>query len=127
VASAEHWAMPHWLQWVDWGLLLLPETAAKRASMPTKLAEYFATGVRPMFYGCNSEASRWVERAGSGYVLRSIDADELRAAARAVAESVPEYERLRNAREVTATHFGLASCLDRYTRFVQACLSSDDV
>jgi glycosyl transferase family 4 len=119
--SAEHRMMPEWLQWIDWGLLLLPETAAKRASVPTKLAEFFATGVRPLFFGCNSEATRWVERAGSGHVLPSIDLDDLRAGARFIADSPTDYERLRTAREKTAPHFGLVSCLDRYVRLVGAC------
>ena len=123
VASAEHWTMPHWLQWIDWGLLLLQETAAKRASMPTKLAEFFATGVRPMFFGCNSEAVRWVDRAGSGYVPPSLAESDLRAAARVMTDSTLDYGRLRAAREVSATHFALTAGLERYERFVNACLS----
>jgi hypothetical protein len=125
LASAEHRAMPDWLQWIDWGLLLLPETAAKRASMPTKLAEFFATGVRPAFFGCNSEATRWVERAGSGHVLRSMDAAELEAAARIISDSTPDYASLRAAREITAPHFGLAAGLEHYARFLGDCLSLD--
>jgi hypothetical protein len=124
LASAEHWAMPDWLQWIDWGLLLLPETAAKRASMPTKLAEFFATGVRPVFFGCNSEATRWVERAGSGYVLPSITPEQLLEASSVVTASTIDHARLLRARGITEPHFSLASCLDRYVRFVGACLSS---
>lgn len=123
VASAEHWAMPHWLQWIDWGLLLLQETAAKRASMPTKLGEYFATGVRPLFFGCNSEAVRWVDRAGSGYVPPSLGESDLRAAARVITDSAVDYGRLRAAREISAPHFTLTAGLERYGRVVSACLS----
>jgi hypothetical protein len=123
LAEAEHWSMPNWLQWIDWGLLLLPETAAKRASMPTKLAEFFACGVRPIFYGCNSEATRWVERACSGYVLPSIDEAALTYAARNITDSQADHARLRRAREITIPHFGLVSCIDRYVRLVSACLS----
>jgi hypothetical protein len=124
LAEAEHWVMPYWLQWIDWGLLLLPETAAKRASMPTKLAEFFAAGVRPVFYGCNSEAARWVERAGSGYVLTSIEPAALKYAADNVSHSVTDQTRLRTAREITMPHFGLVSCIGRYARLVGTCLSS---
>jgi Glycosyl transferase 4-like domain len=123
LATADHWSMPDWLQWIDWGLLLIPESAANRAKMPTKLAEFFATGVRPIFFGCNSDASSWVERAGSGHVLRSMDEAALRAAARATADPDADCARLRAAREVTAPHFSLASGLDRYRRFVGDCLS----
>jgi Glycosyl transferase 4-like domain len=103
VASARHWEMPEWLQWLDWGLLLIPETAANRAKMPTKLAEFFAAGVRPVFFGCNPDAARWVERAGS----------------------VIDPKVLRVAREATELHFGLNSGLDRYARFVRACAHRD--
>jgi hypothetical protein len=123
VAAAEHRCMPDWLQWVDWGLLLLPETAAKRASMPTKLAEFFAAGVRPIFFGCNSEAARWVERAGSGYVLPSLDADALRHTARKITRTEAEHAPLRTAREITMPHFGLVSCVERYGRLISACQS----
>ncbi len=122
VAYAEHSRMPDWLQWIDWGLLLVPETAANRAKMPTKLAEFFAAGVRPMFFGCNSDAARWVERAGSGCVLRSVDEGELQRAARAIAGSVVDVAQLRAARDVTAPHFGLSSGLDRYERLIASCL-----
>jgi hypothetical protein len=125
LAFAEHSIMPEWLQWMDWGMLLVPETAANRAKMPTKLAEFFATGVRPVFFGCNSDAARWVERAGTGYVLRSIGDEDLQAAAAFMAESTIECARLRAAREITAPHFGLKSGLDRYHRLVAACLSGE--
>lgn len=125
LASAEHWHMPDWLQWIDWGLLLIPETAANRAKMPTKLGEFFATGVRPVFFGCNSDAARWVKRAGSGYVLGSIDEGELRAAASAITDSAVDYARLRRGRDVTAPHFSLASGVERYERFVGRCISRE--
>lgn len=129
LSAVDHTDMPEWLQWIDWGMLLLPETAAKRASMPTKLAEFFATGVRPMFFGCNSEAAHWVERAGSGYVLPSIGNEALRDAARFMSDSKVNHEQLHAARQVTSVHFGLASCVDRYAGLLGACVpgETDDV
>jgi hypothetical protein len=124
VATALHTSMPDWLQWIDWGLLLIPETVANRAKVPTKLAEFFATGVRPMFYGCNVDVARWVERAGSGYVLRSVDEGSLLAGARNMTEEVADRSLLRGARDATAPHFGLAAAMDRYCRVVDHCLSS---
>lgn len=123
LASAEHRAMPMWLRWIDWGLLLVPETIANRAKMPTKLAEFFAAGVRPMFYGCNSDVATWVKRAGSGHVLPSIDENALVSAAHTMTESAFDHEKLRAAREITAPHFSLASGVERYFEFVSACLS----
>lgn len=127
LAAATHWNMPDWLQWIDWGMLLVPEMAANRAKMPTKLAEFFATGVRPVFFGCNSDVARWVHRAGSGHVLSGIDERELHAAARAIADSPPHPGRLKAARDITAPHFALASGIERYHRLLEACLSRPPV
>jgi hypothetical protein len=122
ISTATHWTMPEWLQWLDWGLLLVPETQANRAKMPTKLAEFFASGVRPVFFGCNADAARWVERAGSGHVLRSTTDAELDRAAHAIAELGVDCAALRSARETTAPHFSLSSGLDRYVRLLEACV-----
>jgi Glycosyl transferase 4-like domain len=106
LAAPTHWEMPGWLQWIDWGMLLVPEMAANRAKMPTKLAEFFATGIRPVFFGCNSDVAHWVRRAGSGHVLSALDEAELDAA-----------------REITAPHFSLTSGVERYHRLLATCLS----
>ena len=115
LTRADHDAMPEWLSLLDWGLLLLnPASPAKRASVPTKLAEFFATGVRVAQFGCNEEISDWVRRAGSGVVLPSVDAQGLEAAARLIAASTRDEAVLARAREVTAPHFSLKSGLERY-------------
>jgi hypothetical protein len=118
VAAAKHWEMPDWLQWIDWGMLLVPEIAANRAKMPTKLAEFFATGVRPMFFGCNSDVARWVERAGSGHVLAGVEEPALEAGARVIAGPPAALAVLQRAREVTAPHFSLTSGIARYARLL---------
>jgi hypothetical protein len=123
VAAAEHWEMPDWLQWIDWGMLLVPENAANRAKMPTKLAEFFATGVRPMFFGCNSDVARWVERAGSGHVLTGVDDGSLEAGARVIAGSRARFDSLKAARDITAPHFSLVSGIARYARLLDACVA----
>lgn len=124
VASARHDDMPSWLPWVDWGLLLLADTIAKRGSMPTKLAEFFASGVRPVAYGCNSEMTNWVRRAGSGIVLDSIEYGDLLNATRSIVDSTPNIDALRHARQVTAHHFSLSSGVERYESLLRSLLSS---
>lgn len=121
VTRADHDAMPEWLSLIDCGLLLLqPSSPAKRASVPTKLAEFFAAGVRPVQFGCNAEVSDWVRRAGSGLVLDSVDAAGLeRAAAWIVAPGRSDAE-LAQARARTAEHFSLRTGLDRYVRVLTA-------
>jgi glycosyltransferase involved in cell wall biosynthesis len=107
--------MPEWLSLVRWGLLLLDSPNAKRGSMPTKLAEFFAAGVRPLQHGCNTEVSDWVRIAGSGHVLPNVNEAELTRAAEFVC-SAPEVdaELLLAARKRTEGHFSLTGGIERY-------------
>ena len=57
--------------------------------MPTKLAEFFATGIAPIGHGANSEVTDWVRRAGSGLALDDLSIDSLERAAEFVAKGVP--------------------------------------
>ena len=58
--------------------------------MPTKLAEFLATGVRPVQFGCNEEVSAWVRRTGSGLVLDEVSAAGLGRAADAIISTAPD-------------------------------------
>jgi hypothetical protein len=118
LASAIHEDMPAWLGWIDFGLLLLADKIAKRGSMPTKLAEFFAAGVRPVAHGCNSEMSSWVRRAGSGIVLETVSDEDIAGASHSVANTTCTIADLRRAREVTAPHFSLASGVERYANLL---------
>lgn len=111
---ANHDDMPQWMSVIDWGLMLLvPASRAKRASMPTKLAEFLASGVRPVHSGCNEEVTGWVRRAGSGLALESLDSGSLERAAMAMVTLRPDSE-LAVAREVARAHFSLESGIARY-------------
>lgn len=114
VTTASHEAMPEWLSRIDWAIQLLNSGVAKRGSMPTKLAEFFAAGVRPIHFGCNEEVSDWVERAGSGLVLRSLEPDHLESAAEYVAAAAAAPQVLEQARARTQPHFDLAAGLASY-------------
>lgn len=114
VSVAPHEAMPAYTALIDFAVMLLVVNAAKRASVPTKLAEMFASGVRPVYFGCNDEVTEWVKKAGSGHVLDRISEPELERAAGFMATTRPDHEALARAREVTAPHFSLATGLDRY-------------
>lgn len=114
---APHERMPEELRSMSWAILLLtPETRAKRGSMPTKLAECFASGVRVCAYGCNSEMEDWVRRAGGGWVLPGVTPHELEAAADHVASAVDEPNLA--AREATRAHFALDGGIARYRRLL---------
>jgi glycosyltransferase involved in cell wall biosynthesis len=115
ITSVEHNQIHKWLPWIDFGLtLLVKPNEAKRASMPTKLAEFFATGVSPISHGANSEVTDWVSRAGSGMVLEDLSSDRLERAVDFVARGVPEADVLIGARLAAEKHFSLDSGVERY-------------
>lgn len=118
-AKATHEEMPAWLSRVDWGLLLLEADFSKSASMPTKLGEFFASGVRPVHFGCNAEVGDWVMRTGSGITLGDLTDASLRRAADAIAGAGSDPELLRAARERARAHFSVASGLDRYEALIR--------
>lgn len=119
LTAAAHRDMPRWMDWIDWSILLLPDVAAKRGSMPTKLAEFFASGVRVVAHGCNAEMTSWVRRAGSGVTLEDVSDEHLSMAADSMMMARPTQE-LEAARAVTAPHFSLSCGLDRYSELLRA-------
>lgn len=121
MTRADHDVMPDWLSLIDWGMLLLnPSSPAKRASMPTKLAEFLACGVRPVQFGCNEEVSSWVRKTGAGFVLDDVAPQSLDAAARRISESKRDDAQLAKAREVAAPHFSLQSGIEKYEQVLLA-------
>jgi glycosyltransferase involved in cell wall biosynthesis len=123
VRRAPHEEMPAWLARIDWGLLLLVDRFAKWASMPTKLAEFFASGIRPIAFGCNAELRHWVERAGSGHVLPDLSEASLRRAAAVVASSKRDPNLLEAARQRTRPHFDLVAGVDRYESVLRTIIA----
>jgi hypothetical protein len=120
IERADHRAMPGWLGLIDWGLqLLTPERPAKRASMPTKLAEFLGTGVRPVHYGCNAEVDEWVRRTGSGIVLKDLSDASIEEAARTIVTQRLDRASIERAREIAAPHFSLASGVARYEELMR--------
>lgn len=115
VESANHAEMPKWMATVDWGLTLLYTTQAKRGSMPTKLGEFLASGVRPIHHGCNTEVTRWVDFTGSGIVVSDLSRQGIRDVAKRIAEDDASKVDLKHARDVAMAHFSLENCAQRYT------------
>ncbi len=115
VCSAPNDEMPLWLSILDWGCLLLRSPFAKRGSMPTKLAEFAAVGVRPIHHGCNEEVGRWVDTLGTGFQLPDTSKPRLDEIATTVAASPHlSVARLAEGRQRLRPHFGLEHGADRY-------------
>lgn len=124
IRSVDHDRIHRWLPWIDFGLMLLVEpNQAKRASMPTKLAEFLATGVAPLAHGANPEVTHWVERAGSGFALGDLSEGSLQRAAEFVTQSVRDEAGLARARLVAKDHFSLDSGARRYDALFRSILS----
>jgi glycosyltransferase involved in cell wall biosynthesis len=114
LTTARHQDMADWMKHIDWAILLLNARYSKRGSMPTKLAEFFAAGVRPIQYGCNEEVSRKVQESGLGLVLEGVTTEDLRRAAAAVAATPLSNEQAARAREATSSHFSLEAGVRKY-------------
>ena len=109
-----HDQIQRWVPRIDWGLMVLATTPAKRASMPTKLAEFLAAGVRPIHHGCNDEVGRWVRDAGTGVSLEDLSDAAIASAVATITESRRDVERLRRGRSIAEPHFALARGIERY-------------
>jgi glycosyltransferase involved in cell wall biosynthesis len=127
VAAARHEDMPAWLGCMDWGLLLVKESLAKRGSMPTKLAEFLAAGVRPIQYGCNSEVSRRVAETDSGIVVRDLSDAGLKAAAALISATPLNTTAVLRARETTRAYFDLESGIQKYACLLRRLLISESL
>jgi glycosyltransferase involved in cell wall biosynthesis len=114
LTMARHQDMADWMKQLDWAILLLNTRYSKRGSMPTKLGEFFAAGVRPIQYGCNEEVSRKVRESGLGLVLEGVTEEDLRRAAMTVAATPLSDEQIEKAREATCSHFSLEAGVRKY-------------
>jgi len=123
ISSVPHECMHLWLPWIDFGLMFRVSNQANRASMPTKLAEFFATGVMPIAYGANSDVTDWVTRAGSGLVLDDLSVDSLERATDWISKGVRDADVLARARLVAEKHFSLDAGTERYDTLFQDILS----
>jgi hypothetical protein len=124
VTSIGYERIHRWLPWIDFGLMLrVSSNQANRASMPTKLAEFFASGVAPIDHGANSEVVDWVSRTGSGLGLDDLSIESLERAAEFVAGGTPDFDVLVRARRAAEHHFSLDSGAARYDTLFQTILS----
>lgn len=114
VVQSRYRDMPEWMSLMDWGLLLLNETFAKRGSMPTKLAEMLACCVRPIQYGCNQEVVAKVRALGSGIVLTNLSFDELARCAEQIAATRCDLEVVYRARDKAREEFGIEFGINKY-------------
>ncbi|QED28703.1 glycosyltransferase family 4 protein [Microvenator marinus] len=112
IQSVEHSEVPRWMGCMDWGLLLLKENVAKRASMPTKLAEFLACGVRPIYHSCNEDMANVMMKSQSGIRV------DLGRALRDIAMEVTRSDKVSvdNGWDPVETHLGLRAGVERYAR-----------
>jgi hypothetical protein len=124
ITSVGHERIHLWLPWVDFGLTLcVRPNEANRASVPTKLAEFFACGIAPLDHGANTEVVAWVRRAGSGLGLDDLSMDSLERAVDFVASGAPDTDVLVRARLDAEGHFSLDSGAKRYDTLFRSVLS----
>ncbi len=106
--------MPQWVPHLDWAVQILNTTPAKRASMPTKLAEFLACGVRVVHHGCNEEVGSWIRRTEAGLVLDDLSESTISEAVAAFRDSRRDLDAATRTRTLAAQHFSLESGVHRY-------------
>jgi hypothetical protein len=114
ITQSRYQDMPDWMRLMDWGFLLLNETFAKRGSMPTKLAEMLACGVRPIQYGCNREVTARVCEAGSGISLADLSHSALARGAEQISTTPLLPAAVRRARDEARCWCGIESGINKY-------------
>ena len=114
IKALPHSEMPSALGRMDWGFLLLEESFAKRASMPTKLGEYFACGVKPIFCGCNEDAKDWVRKSGLGLVLDKADLARPNEVAKRILNHTETTDEHGVIDPQVRSHFSLSKGAERY-------------
>ncbi len=124
IRAVAHAEMPSWLAAAHWGVLLVPPAFSKRGAMPTKLAEFLASGVRPIQYGCNDEVTALVRECGSGIVLEGVSEDDLQKAARQVASSHGRGTETLRARELARPRVGLEHGVAAYARLMESIFAN---
>jgi glycosyltransferase involved in cell wall biosynthesis len=122
--SIDHEQMPAYMTLIDWALLLLSQSDAKRGSMPTKLAEFFASEVRIVLYGCNSEVADHVRNCGAGMVLKDLSREDLKRAAHQITSIPRSSDSTARARTLTRLHFGLESGVRKYEELFHRVLGT---
>ena len=114
IARSRYQEMPDWMRLMDWGLLLLNETFAKRGSMPTKLAEMLACGVRPIQYGCNQEVTETVREMGSGVILTGLSLAALMRGVEEIMTKPLTSTDVEQAREKARAWFSVETGINKY-------------
>ncbi|MCA9647210.1 MAG: glycosyltransferase, partial [Myxococcales bacterium] len=107
IFQVSHDEMPGWVRHLDWGLQLMGTSRAKAASMPTKFAEFIASGVRPVHHGCNVEVGSWVTACATGINLPDLTGVTLDACAEKVTSSRIERSALVSGRTALMEHFSI--------------------
>lgn len=123
IFAVSHNDMPKWVGHLDWGLQLMGTSHAKAASMPTKFAEFIASGVRPIHHGCNVEVGRWVEACGTGINLPDLRNQTLDKCAADVIARGPSRSDRKAARNTLEQHFSLTNAAKRYDRLLAVLMS----
>lgn len=120
VACAHHEDMHEWLRLIDWSIVFLNSPPAKRGSMPTKLAELFASGVYVAQHGCNPEVEAWVRRVPTGLWLEDLSDRSLDQAADEIASMQLADVSRAQTRTMTAGFFSLDSGVDAYESLLRS-------
>ena len=116
IASASFEEMPRYIRLFDAGLLFIKPSLSKRASAPTKLAEFLGCGVPVVINDGVGDSGTIVRDGRVGVVLSSLDAGTFDAALARVRAVISDPGMRERCRRVARDCFDLDAGVEQYRR-----------
>ena len=116
IASASFEEMPRYIRLFDAGLFFIKPSFSKRASAPTKLAEFLGCGVPVVINDGVGDSGTIVRDGRVGVVLSSLDAGTFDAALARVRAVISDTGMRERCRRVARECFDLDAGVERYRR-----------
>ena len=125
MVQADFEEMPSYLRLMDVGVFFIKVSFAKRASAPTKLAEFLATGVPVIINDGVGDSGTIVREQGVGVVLSDTHAAAGEASLSQVAALLRDPERSARCRQVAERFFDLEMGVRRYRALYERLMAHE--
>jgi glycosyltransferase involved in cell wall biosynthesis len=120
ILRASHERMPDLVRLMDLGVFFIQPSFSARAAVPTKLAEFLATGVPVVVSDRIGDASELIRSSRTGLVLEQLDAAALAGSIPQVIELLGDSDVRRRCREVAERHFDVDAGVAAYSALYRA-------
>ena len=116
LTSSTHNSIPQMIARMDAGIFFIKPVFSKRASAPTKLAEFLGCGIPCLSNTGVGDLTEVLEGENVGVALRSFDTDSVRAGLAELLALVDNPEISERCTAVAQRYFSLSSGVEKYQR-----------